>query len=173
MAEAEALADDIHVLVEGQLVASGSSSSLKAQYGWGYTLKVVLERQLQQQSRLTNSYVSIAAAAATRSGGVPADETAAAAEQRMAAAAVQLMLIAQQHIPTAELLSAAGAELSFRIPQGASEAAAGLLESIVASHTELGVASYTFSNPTQQEVRRACCLRARCIQTLPCALKLL
>ncbi|KAF6258658.1 P-loop containing nucleoside triphosphate hydrolase protein [Scenedesmus sp. NREL 46B-D3] len=174
MAEAKALADDIHILVEGRLVASGSSSSLKAQYGCGYTLKVVLERQQQQQQQLQrfakgDSCDTVAAAGDGAGSGAAGDAAGsglpsgqvqgqqlapgAAAEQQMAAAAAGLMQLVQQHIPTAVLLSAAGAELLFQCPQAASEAAAGLLDTIAASQEELHVASYTFSVTTLQEFR--------------------
>lgn len=156
MAEAEALADDIHVLHEGHLIASGSSTSLTAQYGWGYTLRILLERHPCSQ------FVDSDGAATTGSRQPPAllqeqqRTKAAAAERDMAAAAAGLVDLVQRRIPEAELLSAAGAELSFRMPGDASEAAAGLLDALAAAQAELGVASYTFSTTTLQEVRWAC-----------------
>ncbi|WIA18353.1 hypothetical protein OEZ85_009818 [Tetradesmus obliquus] len=152
MAEAEALADDIHVLHEGHLIASGSSTSLTAQYGWGYTLRILLERHPCSQ------FVDSDGAATTGSRQPPAllqeqqRTKAAAAERDMAAAAAGLVDLVQRRIPEAELLSAAGAELSFRMPGDASEAAAGLLDARAAAQAELGVASYTFSTTTLQEV---------------------
>jgi ABC-type multidrug transport system ATPase subunit len=155
MAEAEALADDIHVLVEGRLVASGSSSSsLKAKYGSGYTLKVVLDRQ-QQQRQGSKEHSNTATGASKLASDVrPLQQnTAVEAEHRMAAAAADVINLVRQRIPTAELLSAAGAELSFRILQASCEAAAELLDTITARQAELGIASYAFSDTTLQEVR--------------------
>jgi ABC-type proline/glycine betaine transport system ATPase subunit len=161
MAEAEALADDIHILVEGRLVASGSSSSLKAQYGCGYTLKILLQRQQQLQVQQAFDARGCTATTAENVAGSTstlqvqeqhAKAIAGVAEQKMAAAA--LVRLVQQRIPTAVLVCAASAELSFRIPQAASEAAAGLLDMIAAAQDELVVASYTFSVTTLQEVWR-------------------
>jgi hypothetical protein len=153
-------------MVEGRLVASGSSSSLKAQYGCGYTLRIMLQRQQQQQQQQQRVHADYdggckAAAAAAGTGPVQRQQqhakAAAAAEKKMTAAAAALVQLVQLRIPAAVLLDAAGAELSFRIPQAAREAAAALLDTIAASRQELGVASYAFSVTTLQEVRPWCC----------------
>jgi hypothetical protein len=165
MEEADLLADDIHILAEGRLVASGSSLSLKANYGVGYTLTAVLQKQ-QGLKHGAGSSTSVASAGST--GAYPG--TAVLQHQRghsysssslaglqhqqqLSAAAEGLMQLVLAHVPSAVLLSAAGAEVSIRLPKDAASAFPGALRALDAAVAELGVASYGLSVTTLEEVR--------------------
>jgi ATP-binding cassette subfamily A (ABC1) protein 1/ATP-binding cassette subfamily A (ABC1) protein 3 len=177
MEEADLLADDIHILAEGRLVASGSSLSLKANYGVGYTLTAVLQKQQQgqpsqqhQQQGLKHgagSSASIASASSTgaTSGGASLKHqrghsysssslTGLQHQQQLSAAADGLMQLVVSHVPSAVLLSAAGAEVSIRLPKDAAGAFPAVLRALDAAADELGVASYGLSVTTLEEVKQ-------------------
>lgn len=168
MEEADLLADDIHILAEGRLVASGSSLSLKAAYGVGYTLTAVMQKQQQGQPGLKHgagSSASVASASSTGAspGGATLQHQRAHSysssslaglqqQQQLSAAAEGLLHLVQAHVPAAALLSAAGAEVSVRLPKDAAAAFPAALRALDAAAGELGVASYGLSVTTLEEV---------------------
>jgi hypothetical protein len=165
MEEADLLADDIHILAEGRLVASGSSLSLKAQYGVGYTLTAVLQKQQQVQPGLRHgagSSTSVASAGSTTGNAVLQHQkahsqsssslTSLQHQQQLSAAADGLLQLVQAHVPSAVLLSAAGAEVSIRLPKDAASAFPAALRALDAAADDLGVASYGLSVTTLEEV---------------------
>ena len=98
MDEADILADRIAVMSLGKLQCFGSSLFLKARFGLGYTLSMVV------------------------SDGKASDAVTHRVQAALAA-----------HVPEVELLSAAGDELSFRLPFHSAPRFAKLLEALDAS----------------------------------------
>lgn len=167
MEEADLLCDDIHVMAEGRLAASGSPLSLKARYGVGYTLTVVLQapqhskqaqqlRPVQQQQqggpRLQHgvgggSSSSMCSSAST--GSLAQGQGRAAQAQ---AAADGLMQLVKQHVPSAQLLSAAGSEVAVRLPKEEAACFPAALRALDAATEQLGVSSYGLSVTTLEEV---------------------
>ncbi|KAF6260985.1 hypothetical protein COO60DRAFT_831207 [Scenedesmus sp. NREL 46B-D3] len=170
MEEADLLADDIHIMAEGRLVASGSSLSLKASYGVGYTLTAVLQKQQHSQQALQHSAGSSTSVASASSTGAAPDGTVLKHQrlhsrsssslagqqhqQQLPAAAEGLMQLVSAHVPSAALLSAAGAEVSIRLPKDGAAAFPAALRALDAAADELGVASYGLSVTTLEEGRR-------------------
>jgi ABC-type proline/glycine betaine transport system ATPase subunit len=176
MEEADLLADDIHILAEGRLVASGSSLSLKANYGVCYTITAVLQKQQQgQPSQQQHQQVlqhgagsSTSIASASSTAGTPgsisllhqrgqrsyssSSLTGLQHQQQLSAAADDLMQLVASHVPSAVLLSAAGAEVSIRLPKDGAGAFPAVLRALDAAADDLGVASYGLSVTTLEEV---------------------
>ncbi|KAF8072728.1 Abca17 [Scenedesmus sp. PABB004] len=140
MEEADCLADDIHILAEGRLVASGSPLELKARYGVGYTLTAVLAHPGAQPGGARPG------PGAAPGGG--ADGGAAA----LGGAAARLAALVRAHVPAAVLLSAAGGEVALRLPKEAAGAFPALLRELEARAAALGVSSYGLSVTTLEEV---------------------
>jgi hypothetical protein len=135
MEEADLLCDDIHIMAEGRLAASGTPLSLKAQYGVGYTLTAVLRH----------------AGSSIPRGGSSGSVSDASGQPGSQAADAVLQLL-QQHVPAAQLMSAAGAEVSVRLPREAAAAFPGALRALDAAAGSCGVASYGLSVTTLEEV---------------------
>ena len=105
MEEADRLADDVVIMAAGRVAAAGTPLELKARYGVGYTLTVVLSAGVD---------------AGAGAGGGDAGAAAAAAQ---ADAARRVAELVTRRAPGARVLSAAGAELVMRLPRGSSGAA--------------------------------------------------
>ncbi len=142
MPEADLLADDIHILAGGRLVASGTPHELKSTYGSGYTLTVVLktaaeqhrkEQQRQQQHLGSSNTPAVAAAECSE----PAE---------------MLLALARHHVPHAVLRGVAGGEVVLMLPRAGAPGFPGLLRDLDARGVELGVASYGLSVTTLEEV---------------------
>ena len=99
MDEADLLADRIAVMSLGRLRCCGSSLFLKSRYGRGYTLTLVKVRAVANKGALSSTDSSLASAVC---------EAGALVEEL------------KGFVPTLELLSEAGDELSFRLPLEAS-----------------------------------------------------
>jgi hypothetical protein len=176
MEEADLLADDIHILAEGRLVASGSSLSLKANYGVGYTLTAVLQKQQQgqpsqqqQQGLQHGAGISTSIASASSTTATPGSVglkhqrghsysfsslPGLQHQQQLSAAADGLLQLVASHVPSAVLLSAAGAEVSIRLPKDGAGAFPAVLRALDAAADDLGVASYGLSVTTLEEVKQ-------------------
>jgi hypothetical protein len=160
MEEADLLCDDIHIMAEGRLAASGSPLSLKARYGVGYTLTVVLQQpQHKQQPQLENGGTQLrhCVGGGSSSSLCSSASTSSLAQQGVRAAQAQaaadsLMQLVQQHIPSAQLLSAAGSEVSVRLPKEEASAFPAALRALDAATAQLGVSSYGLSVTTLEEV---------------------
>jgi hypothetical protein len=175
MEEADLLCDDIHIMAEGRLAASGSPLSLKARYGVGYTLTVVLQQQQSQQQQQQQQQrrkqqtrpggqtpavpgglhqgagggSSSSLASSSSAGDVRQLHSRAAAAQ---AAADGLLQLVQQHVPSAQVMSAAGSEVSMRLPKEEAAAFPAALRALDAAAEQLGVSSYGLSVTTLEEV---------------------
>lgn len=173
MEEADLLCDDIHIMSEGRLVASGTPLTLKSQYGVGYTLTVVLQKPARLANpthRHSRSYSSSSSAGLNRGGRVGPGSgltgirqsgsasslltaaTAGAGPQGSAAGVEGLLQLVTEHVPSAVVLSAAGAEVSLRLPKEDSGAFPAVLRSLDAEAAVLGIASYGLSVTTLEEV---------------------
>lgn len=161
MEEADLLCDDVHIMADGRLVASGTPLTLKTQYGVGYTLTVVLQKTFAGlhkglrhgagstgsisspvQDGMHHSSSSSSLAAAAGPGVQPGP----------AAAAEALLQLIRSHVSSAVLLSAAGAEVSVRLPKEDSAAFPAVLRSLDGSADSLGITSYGLSVTTLEEV---------------------
>lgn len=168
MEEADLLCDDIHVMAEGRLAASGSPLSLKARYGVGYTLTVVLQtpqhskraqqvRPVQQQQQQGGPHLqhsvgggsSSSMCSSASTGNLVQGQGRAAQAQ---AAADGLMQLVKQHVPSAQLLSAAGSEVAVRLPKEEAACFPAALRALDAASDQLGVSSYGLSVTTLEEV---------------------
>jgi hypothetical protein len=179
MEEADLLCDDIHIMAEGRLAASGSPLSLKAQYGVGYTLTAVLQQPqqhtTQQQQQWQHANQQQAPLADTRQGAgdnprlqhsvggrgssssLSSGKTGSLTRSQGRAAQAQaaadaLLQLVQQHIPSAQLLSAAGSEVSIRLPKENAAAFPAALRALDGAMGQLGVSSYGLSVTTLEEV---------------------
>jgi len=158
MEEADLLCDDIHIMAEGRLAASGSPLSLKARYGVGYTLTVVLQhhQQPKQQPGAAaaglqhgTAHGSSSSLCSSSSAGSFSQQQGRVTPGQAAQAVVQLV---QQHIPSAQLLSAAGCEVSIRLPKEQAADFPTALRALDAAAYQLGVSSYGLSVTTLEEV---------------------
>lgn len=173
MEEADLLCDDIHIMAEGRLAASGSPLSLKARYGVGYTFTVVLQqpqhsKQAQQakpQQPAPGLHGAMHRMSARLQHGVGGGSSSSMASSASTSSLVQqgraaqahaaadgLMQLVQQHIPSAQLLSAAGSEVSIRLPKEEAAAFPAALRALDAATEQLGVSSYGLSVTTLEEV---------------------
>eukprot|EP00878_Enallax_costatus_P019215 GHUV01020268.1.p1 GENE.GHUV01020268.1~~GHUV01020268.1.p1 ORF type:complete len:1409 (+),score=442.81 GHUV01020268.1:441-4229(+) len=198
MEEADLLCDNIHIMAEGRLVASGTPLTLKAQYGVGYTLTVVLQKAARMANpNLTTSHrhsrsCSSSSIGFSREGGTglglgatlnpvsgSASSLVAAAaagggsqqSQQSSAAVEALLQVIRDHVPSAVLLSAAGAEVSVRLPKEESAAFPAVLRSLDAEADVLGVASYGLSVTTLEEVFLAIADQAVSLHSKPAHLR--
>ncbi|KAI8469139.1 MAG: hypothetical protein J3K34DRAFT_522412 [Monoraphidium minutum] len=129
MEEADALADDVTIIAAGRVVASGSPLELKARYGVGYTLTIVLS-----------------------DGGASATSAAERGGEGGSGSARAVMGLVRRAVPGARLVSAAGGEVSAQLPREESAGFAQMLRDLEAAQRDLGVASYGLSVTTLEEV---------------------
>ncbi|KAG2483446.1 hypothetical protein HYH03_017700 [Edaphochlamys debaryana] len=148
MEEADLLGDRVAILARGRLAAQGTGMELKAAHGVGYNLTLVMDPNHPNQRQGSTLPPSPHPAAApgprvSASGGAAAGGGAGAV-----VAAVRL------HVPSAELLSAAGSEVVLRLPREAAAAFPPLLRELEGplGRQGLGVASYGLSLTTLEEV---------------------
>ena len=148
------LCDSIMVMSEGRLAAQGTTLDLKSRFGVGYTLTIVTPQgpggSPSASPAASPHHPPVASGAPAASpAATPARSTAAAA-----AAALQTAINALVcgHVPGAQLVSAAGAELAYRLPKGESGAFAELLRGLEARQEELGIGGYGLSVTTLEEV---------------------
>jgi len=107
MDEADILGDRVAVMAAGSVECSGSPAFLKAAYGLGYTLTVVLAKEAWEGS------------------------------SRGSLAVERLLQLVRAHIPSAVLVSQAGGEVKVRLPVEASEKGASASASSASTYPAL------------------------------------
>ncbi|GIL83990.1 hypothetical protein Vretifemale_12715 [Volvox reticuliferus] len=165
MEEADLLGDRVVILARGRVAAAGTGMELKAKYGVGYNLTLVIDPRQQQpqppllvsndRDRVTAQQLlqppTVVAVAASHGVAGPYEDLPPTTASSPEAAVIAIV---RQHVPAAELLSAAGAEVVIRLPREAAGAFPALLRDLdgPVGRQQLGVASYGLSLTTLEEV---------------------
>jgi ABC-type multidrug transport system ATPase subunit len=137
MDEAELLSDRIAVMKEGKLQCCGSALFLKARFGLGYNLTVVLEPS-ESSSDEEAGYQNLLEVK-------PKESCFFSQRDRLAE-------FLKERIPNTQLVRTSGKEVTFRFPQGTESLFPAAFDALEVERNSLGVGAYGIQNSSLEEV---------------------